>query len=206
MNEIPGINKEEFGFEGRIKVEAWSGFLSRLLDSAEISDGSCTLFVGGDMVVDEPKIEDFHLSAYKYLMDNQEEIKGILLGYLIKVYPDLQEQYGYDEDEKAEFMSDVSSTEGFKKLIKLSNIHLMNVEKDGTAYVGYEFACKWDEGHGIGFMTHKNRIIDFGGADTSFLTWVAQKDLKTDNDSDQIELNKAVNPSETNNKPWWKFW
>jgi hypothetical protein len=29
-------------------------------------------------------------------------------------------------------------------------------------------------------MTHKDRIIDFGGADTSFLTWVAEKDLSSE--------------------------
>jgi hypothetical protein len=56
----------------------------------------------------------------------------------------------------------------------------MNVSKDGFAYVGYEFGCTWDDEHGLGFMTHKDRIIDFGGADTSFLTWVASGDLKSD--------------------------
>ena len=55
----------------------------------------------------------------------------------------------------------------------------MNVEKDGIAYVGYEFGCIWDDEHGLGVMTHKTRIIDFGGADSSFLTWIARKDLPT---------------------------
>lgn len=52
--------------------------------------------------------------------------------------------------------------------------------KDGYAYVGYEFGCTWDEEHGLGFMTYKDRIVDFGGADSAFLTWVARKDLKSE--------------------------
>lgn len=79
--------------------------------------------------------------------------------------------------EAKEFMPDVENIEQFKKLIGLSQIHIMNVNKDNIAYVGYEFGCSWDDEHGIGFMTHKDRVIDFGSADISFLTWAAEKDL-----------------------------
>ena len=182
MNEIPAINKGEFGFEGTIKIQSWAGFQTRTVDSTELSDGTCRLSTGGDMVVDEPRIEDYHLNAYNYLIENQEIIKESILDYLFNSYPELQEQYGYDDDKKSEFMPDVKSKEEFKQLIGISNVHLMNVEKDGLAYVGYEIGCKWDDEHGIGFMTHKSRIIDFGGADTSFLTWVAQKDLEPQNE------------------------
>ena len=74
-------------------------------------------------------------------------------------------------------MPDVENIEQFKDLIGLSQIHLLNVSKDNVAYVGYEFGCNWDDEHGLGFMTHKDRIIDFGGADTSFMAWVAEEDL-----------------------------
>jgi hypothetical protein len=74
-------------------------------------------------------------------------------------------------------MPDVNDVSQFKSLIGLSTVHLMNVSKDGTAYIGYEFGCSWDDEHGLGFMTHKDRVIKIGGADTSFLTWVAKEDL-----------------------------
>jgi hypothetical protein len=202
MNEIPGLIKGEFGFEGTVKVNAWSDFQI----SSKISDGSCRLSIGGDMVIDEPIIEEIHLNAYNYLIENQEEIKKTMLEYLLNSYPDLQEQYGYEGDEKTEFMPHVTTSEEFKPLIQISNIHLMNVAKDGAAYVGYEFGCKWDDEHGIGFMTHKNRIIDLGMADTSFLTWVARKDLEPQDESVKVSIEKNVNPVEMKEKPWWKFW
>lgn len=45
------------------------------------------------------------------------------------------------------------------------------------AYVGYEFRCTWDEEHGMGVMTHKNRVVAIGGADVSILEWIAESDL-----------------------------
>jgi hypothetical protein len=72
---------------------------------------------------------------------------------------------------------DFHTAEQLKNLIGLSQIHLLNVSKDEVAYVGYQFGCSWDDEHGLGFMTHKDRIIDFGGADKSFLTWIAKEDV-----------------------------
>lgn len=76
-------------------------------------------------------------------------------------------------------MPDVENITQFKSLIGLSAVHLLHISKEGTAYVGYEFGCTWDDEHGLGVMTHKDRIIEIGGADTSFLTWIAEDDLNT---------------------------
>jgi hypothetical protein len=47
----------------------------------------------------------------------------------------------------------------------------MENEKDGFAYAGYQFRCTWDQEHGLGIMTHRDRIIEIGGSDSSF-AWV----------------------------------
>jgi hypothetical protein len=224
MNEIPGLSKGEFGFEGTMKIQAWAEFQSTTVNSTETSEGTCRLSTGGDMVVNEPKIEDFHLNAFNYLIENQKTIKDSILNYLLNQYPNLQEQYGYEDDEKSEYMPEVKSKEQFKQLIEMSNVHLMNVEKEGYAYVGYEFGCKWDDEHGIGFMTHKDRIIDFGGADTSFLTWIAERDLSpiekpeiSNSNTEVLEERTEVLEERTEEveerteepikkkKPWWKI-
>lgn len=185
MNEIPGLNleKDEFGFEGQIILPAWQGFQSRngayaAQDTATPSNGRCNIRTGGDMVEDEPTIKNYHIEAYNFLIANQEKIKENILESLIVEYKKLQALYGYEDEEKEEFMPDVDNVEDFKKLIGLANVHLMNVEKDGCGYVGYEFGCLWDDEHGLGVMTHQDRILEIGGADTAFLTWVAKKDLK----------------------------
>ena len=232
MSEIPGLKKGEFGFEGKLVIDSWARYQTRngaygAISSDEQSQGICRISTGGDMVQDDPKILESHIKSYEYIINHQEEIKGILLKRLFSEYPDLQDSYGYDADEKSEYMPDIESVDDFKNLIGLSNVHLMNVEKDGYAYIGYEFGCTWDDEHGIGFMTHKDRIIDFGGADSSFLTWVARKDLpKSEIEQEDEEVIPAAetksNPEEIikhqienaikeeietkEKKPWWKFW
>jgi len=129
------------------------------------------------MVVDNPTIMPQHVNAYNFLTTHSEQVCDAILTRLLTEYKNLQIEYGYDEDEAKEIMPDIDNVEEFKNLIGLSQVHLLNVSKDEVAYVGYQFGCSWDDEHGLGFMTHKGRIIDFGGADKSFLTWVAEEDL-----------------------------
>jgi glutamine amidotransferase-like uncharacterized protein len=168
--------------EGTIQLPAWAGFQSRKgaygsADGQEKSDGLVKLIVGGDMVLDNPEVTQVHVEAYNYLVQNQEGIRDAILTALLAQYKELQEDYGYYDEDAASVMPDVNDVSQFKSLIGLSTVHLMNVSKDGTAYIGYEFGCSWDDEHGLGFMTHKDRVIKIGGADTSFLTWVAKEDL-----------------------------
>jgi hypothetical protein len=185
MNQIPNIRLVDNRLEGTLSLPVWNKFQSRqgnygALDTRESSNGIFPISIGGDMVIDNPTITNDHINAYNYLTTHSEQVLDAILARLFADYKNLQADYGYDQDDAKEIMPDIENVDDFKKLIGLSQIHLMNVSKDGFAYVGYEFGCTWDDEHGLGFMTHKDRIIDFGGADTSFLTWVASGDLKSD--------------------------
>ena len=46
------------------------------------------------------------------------------------------------------------------------------------AYIGFELGCVWDEEHGLGVMTHRDRVVDVGGADTAFTEWIAENDAE----------------------------
>ena len=184
MNSIPNIKLIDDRLEGKVSLPIWKDFQNRQvaygsLDESENLNGEFGISIGGDMVVDNPTIKMEHTNAYDYLATHSEQVQNSILTRLLAEYKNLQTEYGYQEDKAKEFMPVVDKIEQFKKLIGLSQIHIMEVSKDNISYVGYEFSCTWDDEHGIGFMTHKQRIIDFGGADTSFLTWVAKKDLKS---------------------------
>lgn len=73
-------------------------------------------------------------------------------------------------------MPDVTTIKGFANLISPTAIYVTSVFKDDLPYIGFLFSCSWDSEHGLGVMTHKNRIVEIGGADTAFLTWIAEKD------------------------------
>ncbi len=89
----------------------------------------------------------------------------------------MRAQYDYPPDE-AHLMPEVQSPEQFRELIGLSTVHILAVAKRGFAYVGFEFGCLWDDEHGFGVLTHKNYVVDIGGADTAFLGWNAEADAK----------------------------
>lgn len=182
MNTIPNIGLVDDRFEGKVSLPIWKDFQNRQgaygsIDLTTKLNEQFAISIGGDMLVENPEITIEHVNAYQYLTSHSAQIQDSILQRLFSEYSNLQAEYGYDEDEAKEFMPDINNIDQFKKLIGLSEIHIMNVSKENIAYVGYQFGCTWDDEHGIGFMTHKHRIIDFGGADTSFLTWVAEEDL-----------------------------
>ncbi|WP_315115543.1 DUF6985 domain-containing protein [uncultured Clostridium sp.] len=169
--KIPNVSLSEFGYEGTIELQSWNEFLTDL-------NGVYSLDIGGDMVEENPTISQEHIAAYNYAIKNQNIIRDSIITVLMEKYPGLQSEYGYDEDEAVELMPDIKDKEDFKDLIGLSRIHIMNIFKDGIAYTGYEFTCTWDEEHGLGVMMYQNKVIAMGGADTSFLTWVAKEDAE----------------------------
>lgn len=170
-NAIPNISLGEYGYEGTIEIQAWNEFSTSL---GEVYG----LDIGGDMVEDDPTITQEHINAYNYAIKNQNNIRDSIIRNLMEKYPGMQSEYGYDEDEAEEFMPDIKNEVDFKNLIGLSKVHIMNVYKNGLAYTGYEFTCTWDDEHGFGVMMHEDNIVETGGADMSFLTWVAEKDME----------------------------
>jgi hypothetical protein len=62
----------------------------------------------------------------------------------------------------------VKESRQLKKLMELGGVHVLNLARDGKAYVGFSFACSWDDEHGLGVLTHGERIVLVGEADVSF--------------------------------------
>jgi hypothetical protein len=180
LKKYSGDNYEFFKIEGFVVLEAWKGFQSRggaygSLDSKEASNGSVRITVDADIVEGLAKITEEQVNAYNYLIQHQEIIKDAILQSLLSDYKNMQEYYDYEEGD--EEMPAVDNVSQFSNLIGLSTIHIINVSKDGIAYVGYQFGCTWDDEHGLGFMTHTNRVIHIGWAADSFQSAEAEKDL-----------------------------
>ncbi|MFI1742866.1 DUF6985 domain-containing protein [Thalassobellus sediminis] len=225
-------NIEPFDLEGEVYLPTWKGFQSRKgiygsKDSSAETDCVFDYAIGGDstLILDKPK--DYQYSAYKYVIENQEIIKEKILSALLKEYPEIQNIYDYESDEKQEIMPDITTNNEFKKLIGLSRLHFVNVHKNNIGYVGFEFGCEWDDEHGLGVMTYMNRVIKIGGADSSFLQWVAEEDLsekelevleeeqnlefkKQQEEKKPLEEDfiktKVIKPYKEKKTHWWKFW
>lgn len=117
------------------------------------------------------------IAAYSFLKSNDESIAEAILNRIFDEYPVMRERYtDFLGDSLAEDMPEIQRPDDLKSLVGLSSVHFHRTSKAGLAYVGFALGCTWDIEHGLGVMMHKNRIIEFGGADTSILEWIADRD------------------------------
>ena len=168
---LPTLKWSKFRWEARVTLPEWSGFQERLgaygAQTAPLSSGEVPLWFEAPDETWAPS--DAQKAAYFYLKEHGSSIQAAILGALAQVYP--QWRSLYDDGEDAELMPSVS--DDFRSLIGLSNVHVLTVEKEGYAYLGFEFGCTWDEEHGLGALTHRERVVELGAADAAFTVWKA---------------------------------
>ncbi len=153
-------------WKGKIELKIWNDFFNQ--------DEMIDLNIGGDLKITE--ITEIHKSTDDYIVCNQEKLLNNIIDELMKKYPKMQEEYGYELEEIEEYMPNVNKSEDFKKLLTPKRIYILDIEKEGVAYVGFHFSCVWDEEHDFGVMIHKEKIVKMGGAEVAFLSWIAQDD------------------------------
>jgi len=85
--------------------------------------------------------------------------------------------------------ADIDNKNELNQLIYPIKIFIMDVEKDGFPYIGIQFDCKWDQEHGVGVMLYKDNVVDIGGSDTAFMSWIAEEDKNRK----KVRIEKIVN-------------
>lgn len=163
---IPNITHRDIFWEGSILLKDWNKFYGK--------DLQLMLNIGGDCIIDE--VTEIHKCGYNYLISKQKEILETMLGTVFENYSTWQEEYGYDDKEKSIFMPDILNVTDLKPLLYPEKIYIMDIEMVKMPYIGVQFKCKWDEEHGVGIMFYKDRIVKVEGADTAFMTWIAEED------------------------------
>ncbi len=176
------LNWDGDNWTGKLRLHSWRDFQSRHgayggISSSEPSDGIVTLVLGPEGRGPEaPNAEEE--GALLWLLKNESAVQRSMLGHLKGQYPSLQEQYAYSDEEAVQFMPSIRDEDDFKQLIGLHSVYVHPLTREGLPYIGFEFGCTWDGEHGLGFMMHGDRVVDSGGADTSFLLWIAEKDAE----------------------------
>lgn len=157
------------GYVEFLELKEWKSFFQEDMD-----DFYFELY--GDKPVKKMSLN--HKKGLEYIITNQSELLKIILSELLKLYPDMQKKYNYTGSEKQDFMPDITDINDFAKLLSPTAIYILSVYQDKFPCIGYLFSCSWDREHALGVMMYKDRIIEFGDADTSFSTWIAKKDLQ----------------------------
>jgi hypothetical protein len=181
FSPFPLLKRDKYAWTGKILLPSWRGFQARqgaygAVSSRKASDGTAHLDVIPleDRGTQSPTPEQ--AAAFQFLIDHEPAIHSSVLHAIFGAYPGMQYSYDYDDEEAEELMPAIDTPDQLKRLLGLSTVNILPATKDGVAYVGFEFGCTWDSEHGLGVMTHRERIVKIGGADASFLEWIAEKD------------------------------
>jgi uncharacterized protein DUF6985 len=161
---------EEFFWQASVQLSAWS----------EFTDGSSVLLTFAPEGRNEAPLSAEEILLAEWVPKNQTTQKLILLDAVLKAYPDFRQQFfdDYDFEENEDDLPIITSTGILSKVITLEEVNVHQISKGGAPYVGYQFACAWDDEHGLGVLMHSSRIVEIGGADTACLLWIAEGDLK----------------------------
>ncbi|MFN3651759.1 MAG: DUF6985 domain-containing protein [Armatimonadota bacterium] len=173
---FPILIWDDFCWRGSLQLKSWAGFQSRRgpynsVDSPAGSDGtaSLTVFTSNDQPV-PPTVEQ--AAAIRFLFEHEEQIRDSILRAVLDAYPEIREDY----EDAGEEMPDISVPDELMPHLGLSFVHCLRVSRSDMVYLGFELGCSWEPEHGLGVMTHGTRVIEVGGADTSFLEWIADTD------------------------------
>lgn len=126
------------------------------------NDNSFIEIIIRDFLDDEIEPFQEQINTINFIIENQEKIVHKLLD---KIWLSWQEIYtDYSIADYNEF-PEIKDKQDLKNIIGIRTIYIHPLHKDGYSYYGLEGNCMWDEEHGLGFVIHKERIIEFGGAE-----------------------------------------
>ena len=163
----PDGSRDELEFkngDASVTLPSWVGH--KLVEREGRSDGAVRL------VAEEADPSRFR-SAIEWLLRNEAEMRSVVLFAIHRQYADMQEQYGYEGQEKADWMPDITQPDDLRELVELRNIHLRDGSGglgEGGAWptLGFEMECTWDPEHGCGVLTRGLNADEVGEADAAF--------------------------------------
>ena len=70
-------------------------------------------------------------------------------------------------------MPEISSPADLRRLIRPQSVHVMTHPKNGLTRIGFDFACRWDDEHGLGVSTHAATVTGVGGPEEACAEYYA---------------------------------
>jgi hypothetical protein len=112
----------------------------------------------------EPNAEQ--TKAYTWFLAHEASVCRNVVRAVARYYSWLREK------ERAWFddydCHEVKTGDDLRDLMKFQGLYLRRDHVRGSALLGFSFACKWDDEHGLGVLTHRSQIIDIGQAEVAY--------------------------------------
>lgn len=72
------------------------------------------------------------------------------------------------ENDRQDQVPPLRTADGIRDLVGLRRVYVLDDTTDGMAYLGLEFACSWEDEHGLGVVVLGERVVHVGHADVAF--------------------------------------
>ena len=202
---FPPLKWDSYQWVGEVVLPSWAGFQRRsatdlsLLDR-QPSDGTARLEVESERPRRLMPAKE-QATAFRHLLDNEPTVAAAVGQALLAYYTPDWEVYAERHDlwgsPEVWHLPVVTAVVELRPLLGLAAIRVLSVVNDGTAYVGFVFGCVWDEGHGVGVLTHRGRVVATGLAgDICLSRRVASQDA-----AQQLELSTRPQEAERRAAP-----
>ena len=182
---FPELHWDDYFWRTSIQLPAWAGHQDRsgsygAKGASKKSNGHVrlTVDVHSSGTKSDPTPEQS--AAYSHLLKNQKKVQKAILLQVLQKYLEYRTAViaEYELDEADNPLPIIKRPQQLQDFVGLSSVFIHTVAKDGTAYVGYELGCAWEEEHGLGAMLHMDRVVEVGHADVGILGWIAKRDAR----------------------------
>lgn len=147
---LPALHALTKGLPARPRGQ---GELAKLLEAREVP-----VAIAGDGWPSE-----MQLLNLRWLPPMDEPLASALLTALLGFYPRIRQDYHHLEGDAA--LPDAVTEASLRRLIRLRSLTIHAIPHASTPYLGAEFACSWDDEHGLGMLTAGTEILSIGTAD-----------------------------------------
>lgn len=111
---------DEFFWKARVTIPSAQGFQCRggPVEGTDPSDGKTELVFAPEGR-DDRLLSDEELALVNWFLEREATVFNSVIQGIAFRYPALQQQYGYSDDEKDEYMPDVTTSEDLRRLVGL---------------------------------------------------------------------------------------
>ena len=112
----------------------------------------------------------------QWFLEHEADVSAAAKAAIFNAYGELRESGDFSPQEAEELLPVIANADALRQLIGLYAVNVHQIANGGMPYLGFEFGCTWDQGHGLGVLMHGTRAVAVGGADTAGLLWIAEQD------------------------------
>ncbi len=168
---LPAFSWAEFFWTAEDRLPSWEGFQSRrgaygARDSRLPARGRVKVSIKTPF----DRLAQPHpsqIAAYRWLKEHEAGVARAVREAAFANYPGARAAWLRHYPDEAAALPVLTEPGDLASVMGLHDVHVLATAKAGFAYVGFEFGCNWDDEHGFGVMTHKDRVIAVGLAHTA---------------------------------------